>query len=138
MWFCLRLDKIQHIALTEFRSIKWLATKERVPQWINAITFKFDNKNCPFYLNEIFEFALHCRIEIDTNSFSNLKHSFCKTNSGQKTLWYIGPSLSSNIPDDYLGLLLYYHYYYYYPQCYLAIVFLTNMYNLQFLIDGPQ
>ena len=35
--FCLRLDKMQHISHMEFRLIKWLPTKERVHQCINAI-----------------------------------------------------------------------------------------------------
>ena len=91
------LDKMQHMSLPEFRSINWLPTKERVHQCINGITFKFANKNCPFYLNEIFEFALHCRIDT-RNSFAKLKHPFCKTNTGQKTLLYIGPSLWNNLP----------------------------------------
>ena len=55
IWFYLRLDKMQHLSLVEFRSINWLPTKERVHQCINAIFFKFVNQNCPFYLNEIFE-----------------------------------------------------------------------------------
>ena len=41
----------------EFRLINWLPTRERGDQYINAITFKFVDNNCPFY-----EFALHCRI----------------------------------------------------------------------------
>ena len=48
MWFCLRLDKMQHISLAEFRQINWLPTKERVYQYINAITFKFVNKKLSF------------------------------------------------------------------------------------------
>ena len=39
--FCLRLDKMQHISLTEFRSINRLLTKGRVHQCTNAVTFKF-------------------------------------------------------------------------------------------------
>ena len=154
--FCLRLDKMQHISLAEFRSINWLPTKERVHQCINAINFKFVNKNYPFYLNEIFEFTPNCRIDT-RNSFAKLKHPFRKTNRGQKTLSYIDPSLWNNPPGtikkanhlntfkqckkslskpvnryyyhyDYLGLLLYFHYYYYYyyPQYYFTILFLTN------------
>ena len=46
--FCLRLDKMQHISLTEFRLINRLPTKERVHRCIHAITFNFVNKNCPF------------------------------------------------------------------------------------------
>ena len=53
---------------------------------------KFVDKNCPFYLNEIFEFSPQCRID-KRNGFAELKHSFRKTNTGQKTLSYIGPSL---------------------------------------------
>ena len=48
---------MQVISLAPFRSLNWLPTKERVHQLINAITFKFANHNCPFCLNEIFEFA---------------------------------------------------------------------------------
>ena len=59
--FCLRLDKMQHISLAEFRSINWLPTKERVHQCINPITFKFANK-IEFF--EIFEFSPDCRIDI--------------------------------------------------------------------------
>ena len=65
--FCLRLDKMQHISLTQFRLINWLPTKERVHQCINALTFKFVDNNCPFYLNEIFEFALPCWINTKNN-----------------------------------------------------------------------
>ena len=89
IWFCLRLDKMQHMSLTEFRSMNWLPTKERFQQCICAITFNFVNKNCPFYLNEIFEFAFHCRIDTK-NSFAKLKYPFHKTNTGQKILLYIG------------------------------------------------
>ena len=46
--FFLRLDKMQHISLTEFRMINWLAIKERVHQCINATKFKFVNNSCPF------------------------------------------------------------------------------------------
>ena len=94
--FCLRLDKMQHISLTEFRSINWLPTKEFIGS-TNAITFKFVNKNWPFYLNKIFEFAPHCRIDT-RNSFAKLKHPLRKTNKGQKTLSYISPSLWNNLP----------------------------------------
>ena len=98
IWFCLRLNNMQHISLAEFRSINWLPTKERFHQCVNAITFKFVNENCPFYLNEIFEFAPQCRIDT-RNSFSKLNHPFRKTNTGQKTLSYIGSSLWNNLPE---------------------------------------
>ena len=71
MRFCLRLDKVQNISLAKFRSINWLPTNEKVHQCIHAIIFKFVNNSCPFYLNEIFEFALHCRIDT-RNSFARV------------------------------------------------------------------
>ena len=89
--FCLRLDKMQHISLAAFKSINCLPTKERVYQYINAITFIFR----PFYLNEIFEFAPRCRIDTQ-NSFAKLKHPFRNTSTGQKTLLYIGPFLGQS------------------------------------------
>ena len=85
------LDQIKcSISLTEFRSINWLPTKERVHQCIIAITFKFVNNNCLIYLNEIFEFAPHCRI-YTRNSFAKPKQPFCRINTGEKTLSQIGP-----------------------------------------------
>ena len=75
---CLRLNKMHYISLTEFRSMNWLPTKERVHQCISAITFKYVNNSCSFYLNEIFEFSPHRRIDAG-NSFVRLKHPFHKT-----------------------------------------------------------
>ena len=98
IWFCLRLEKIQHISLARFISINWMPTKESVKQCINAITFKFVIKNCPFCLNEIFEFALHCRTD-RRNRFAKLKNPFRKTNRRHKSLSYIGPSLWNNLPE---------------------------------------
>ena len=79
--FCLRLHKMQHISLTHFKSINCLPTKEIVHQCINAITFNFVSNSCPFYLNQIFEFAPRYRIDT-RNSFVKLKHPFRKTNMG--------------------------------------------------------
>ena len=75
-----------------------LPTSKRVDQCINNITFNFVNNSFP-YLNEIFEFAPHCRIDT-RNSFSKLKNLFCKTNMGQKTISYIGPSIWNSLPDS--------------------------------------
>ena len=58
----------KQISLTEFSSIYWLPTSERVHQYESAVTFKFVNSNCPFYLNEILEFTPRCKIDIK-NSF---------------------------------------------------------------------
>ena len=96
--FCLRLRNMQHISLTEFRSINWFPTKERIHQYINAITFKFFNKNYPFYLNEIFEFAPQCRIDT-RNSFAKLKHLFRKTNTWQKNYCKLVPLCGTIYPE---------------------------------------
>ena len=79
--FCLKFDKMHHISEKEFRLINWLPTSERVDQCINTITFV--NNTCPYYLNEIFEFAPHCWIGT-RNNFSKLKNPFYKINIGQK------------------------------------------------------
>ena len=87
MRFCLRLDKMQQMSHAKFRSINWLPTKERVYQCTNAITFKFVNKNCPFYLNEIFEFTPHCRIqEIVLKSRSALSERITRGRKPYRTL----------------------------------------------------
>ena len=59
IWFCLRLDKMRNISLAEFRLLNWFPTNKKVHHCLNAITFKFVDKNCPFYLNEVFEFPVH-------------------------------------------------------------------------------
>ena len=73
--FYLKLDKIHHMSEEEFRLITWLPTSKRVHQCINTITYNFVNKTCPYYLNEIFEFAPHCRIDT-RNNFPKLKNPF--------------------------------------------------------------
>ena len=83
--FCLKLDKMHYISENEFRLINWLPTSKRVDQCINTITYNFVNNTCPYYLNEIFEFARHCRIATRTN-FSKLKNHYCNTNMGQKAI----------------------------------------------------
>ena len=67
--FCLRLGKMQHISLAEFRLINWLSTKERVDQCINAISFTFVNKKLS--LNEIFEFAPLCKVDTRKSLYLN-------------------------------------------------------------------
>ena len=87
------------ISESQFRLINWLPTSKRVNQCINTITYNFVNNTCPYYLNEIFEFAPHCRIGT-RNNFSKLKSPFRKTNMGQKAISYVGPSIWNNLPDS--------------------------------------
>ena len=53
--YCLRLDKMIHISKNEFETINWLPVKDRFNQFISSAVFKYFTKQCPSYLNEIFE-----------------------------------------------------------------------------------
>ena len=97
--FCLKLDKRHHIPSKEFESINWLPAYKRVHQYINTITFKFVNNACPYYLNDMYEFAPRCRID-SRSKFTKLKVPFWKTNLGQKGLSYLDPSLWNNLPGS--------------------------------------
>ena len=97
--FCLKLDKRYHIFSNEFDSINCMPVNIRVHQCINAITFKFFNNACPHCLNEVYEYAPQCRIELRRN-FAKVKVRFRKTSMGQDGLSYIGPSLWNNLPES--------------------------------------
>ena len=97
--FCLKLDKRYHIFSNEFDSINCMPVNIRVHQCINAITFKFFNNACPHCLNEVYEYAPQCRIELRCN-FAKVKVRFRKTSMGQDGLSYIGPSLWNNLPES--------------------------------------
>ena len=55
--FCLQLDKISTISHKEFKDLNWLPVITRFEQCVISIVFKFINGNCPYYLNEVFEFV---------------------------------------------------------------------------------
>ena len=90
---------MHHISEEEFKLINWLPTSKRVDQCINTITNNIVNSTYPYYLNEIFKFAPHCRIGTKDN-FSKLKNPFRKTNMGQKAISYIGSSIWNSLPDS--------------------------------------
>ena len=46
-----------HISKNEFETLNWLPVKERFNQSINSNVFKYFTKQCPSYLNEVFELA---------------------------------------------------------------------------------
>ena len=54
--YCLQLDKI-HISKNEFETLKWLPVKDRFNKSIYSMVFKYFTKQCPSYLNEVFELA---------------------------------------------------------------------------------
>ena len=82
--FCLRMNKMHHISGKNFRSTNWLPTSKRVNRCISTITTKFINNICPYYLNEIFEFAPHCRTET-RNKFAKLKIPFLQDKYGPES-----------------------------------------------------
>ena len=89
---------MHHISEEDFRLINWLPISKRVDQCINTIAFKFVNNACPYYLKEIFELALHCKVDT-RNKFAKLKILFRKSNMGQKAISFAGPSLWKSLPE---------------------------------------
>ena len=95
--FCLRLDKMHHTSLTEFRSIKWLPTKERVDQYINAKLSVLSIITALFIWMKSLN-SLHNVEKTQQIVLQGLRTLFPSTDTGQKTLSYIGPSLWYNLP----------------------------------------
>ena len=89
--FCLQLDKMSTISHKEFKDLNWLPVINRFEQCVISIVFKFINGNCLHYLNEVFKFVPKGNISL-RNNFLKLKQPFRNTNTGQKTLSFIGPS----------------------------------------------
>ena len=96
--FCLQLNKMSTISHKEFKDLNWLPAINRFEQRVISIVFKSINSNCPYYLNEDFEFAPEGYISL-RNNFLKLKQSFRNTNTGQKALSFIGPSFWNQIPE---------------------------------------
>ena len=86
-----------HISHKEFEILNWLLVTERFSQCINSIVFKYINNQCPNYLNEVFQRAAENNIQ--TRGLLKSKRPFCKTNTGQIALPYIGPAIWSETPD---------------------------------------
>ena len=96
--FCLQLDKMTHISHKGFKTLNWLPLIEIFSQCINSIVLKYNNDQCPKYLNEVFQTAPENNIKTREN-FLKLKCPFRKTNAGQMALSYIGPTIWSKTPD---------------------------------------
>ena len=97
--FCLQLDKMSHISQKEFVTINWLPIKERYNQCVNSIVFKYFDNQCPHYLNEVFMKAREYSSSL-RNSYQKLQQPFCKTNTGQNALSFIGPALWNKVPKE--------------------------------------
>ena len=98
IWCCLQLDKMTHISKNEFETLNWLPVKDRFNQSINPIVLKYFTKQCPSYLNEVFELA--CSNNLRTrNTYLKLICPFRKSNMGQNALSFIGPSIWNKTPE---------------------------------------
>ena len=82
-----QLDKMTYISKNEFETLNRLPVKDRFNQSINSIVFKYFTKQCPSYLNEVFQLA--CLNNLRTrNSYLKLICPF------QKITWDKTHSLS--------------------------------------------
>ena len=96
--YCLQLDKMTHISKNEFETLNWLPVKGRFNQSANSIVFKCFTKQCPSYLNEVFELA--CSNNLRTrNSYLKLICPFRKSNMRKNALSFIGPTISNKTPE---------------------------------------
>ena len=80
----------------DFEDLNWLPASTRFEQCVISIVFKFINGSCPYYLNEVFEFAPKDNISL-RNNFSKPKRPLRNTNIGQKALFFIGLSFWNRI-----------------------------------------
>ena len=96
IYFC--LHKMTHIFHKEFENLNWLPVTERFNQCINLLVFKYVNDQCINYLNDIFQTAPENNIQTRKSS-QNVTTPFCKANSGQMALSYIGKGIWSKTPE---------------------------------------
>ena len=96
--FCLQLHKMSTISHKGLKDLNCLPAIDKFKQCVISIVFKFINSNCPYYWNEVFEFAPEGNIGL-RNNFLKLRRPFRNTNTGQKALSFIGPSFWNQIPE---------------------------------------
>ena len=96
--FCLNLENMSHIGLTEFEKINWLSVENRFIQNICATSYNYFKRNSPDFMTEIFETAHQSNIGT-RSSFHRLIQPQRKTNIGQKTLSYLGPQQWNKLPN---------------------------------------
>ena len=73
-------------------TINWLPADQRLHRILNVTVFKYVNHVCPYYMKEVFEYASRGKIS-SKNNYATFKVPFRKTNIGQKSLSYTGPSV---------------------------------------------
>ena len=67
-----KLNKISTISHKELKDLNWLPAIARFEQCVISIMFKFIYGKCPYYLNEVFEFAPDGNVSL-RNNFLKLK-----------------------------------------------------------------
>ena len=97
--FCLNSSKNSSYIWKRVSIDKLVTFSKRVNQCINTITYNSAHNTCAYSLNEIFEIALHSRIDT-RNKFVELKNTSRKTGIGQKAISYIGCSTWNSLPDS--------------------------------------
>ena len=92
--FCLKLPPRSHINPSHYRKINWLPVSDRIECCIANTIFKFWNGIVPGYIHEIFKPSL-CRY--NTRSQMAFDIPLWKTNTGRKSLSFLGPKIWSKI-----------------------------------------
>ena len=64
MCFCLQLDQLKHISPEELELLNWLPVTYRFNKCDNTIVFKYFNKQCPNYLNEVFDVPIENNFQL--------------------------------------------------------------------------
>ena len=89
--FCLNMSPRSHIGTNEFLKINWLPTKNRVEQCLALNIYKYFNKIAPSYVDDLF---LRSQNPYNTRrSQTALDIPLKKSNTGQKSISFLGPSL---------------------------------------------
>ena len=92
--FCLNLTPRSHIDPSHFRKIIWLPVSDRVEDCIANTVFKSWDGTVPGHIHEMFKPSL-CRYS--TRSQMALGIPLQKTNTGQKSLSFLGSKIWSKI-----------------------------------------
>ena len=88
--FCLNLPPRSHINPSHFRKIDWLLVSDRVEYCIANTDFRYWNGIVRGYIHEMFKPSL-CRYS--ARSHMALDIPLRKTNTGQKSLSFLGPKI---------------------------------------------
>ena len=90
--YCLKLDKMIQTSKNEFQTQHLLPLKDRFNKSINSAVLKYFTKQCPSFLNKVFELA--CPNNLRTrNNYLKLICPFWKTNMGHNIHSFFIPSI---------------------------------------------